>query len=288
MSPADGTRPGAVARLLALAEAARPLNSVFAAVAVAAGGLIVPAFSAADAPGLLLAAGVALLVTAGGNVVNDLFDAEIDRVNRPGRPIPSGRLTERAAAAASAALLASSLLGALVNPVVLAIAVLNAAVLVAYSWRLKGIPLAGNAAVSYLVGSTFLFGGAAVGGALEALPLFLLAFLATLGREVVKDVEDLPGDRGRVSTLATELGPGRASLFGAAALAACVASSPLPFVAGVLSAWFLPFAAAADAALAYAAASLLRNPTVEEAGRAQRRVKLGMVLALAGFVAGAL
>ncbi|MBI2583273.1 MAG: UbiA family prenyltransferase, partial [Candidatus Aenigmarchaeota archaeon] len=38
-----------------------------------------------------------LLLCAGGNVINDFFDAEIDRVNRPERPIPSGHITPNSA-----------------------------------------------------------------------------------------------------------------------------------------------------------------------------------------------
>lgn len=274
--------------LRALLEAARPVNAAMALVAVVVGGLVVPSFSPGAAPALLAASLVAALVTAGGNVVNDVFDLEIDRVNRPDRPIPSGRLPLPAAKAASALLLGSALLGALVNTVVLGIALFNAGLLALYSYRLKGVPLAGNAAVAYLVASTFLFGGAAVGGPVEAVPLFLLASLATLGREVAKDVEDRPGDLGRAETLATEFGVARASGVAAAALILAAAVSPLPYLLGVLGPYYLPFAAAADAALLYAAAPLIRRPSVDAAARSQRRIKLGMLVALTGFFAGAL
>lgn len=280
--------PGVTTQLRAVVEAARPGNSAMAAVAVVVGGLVVPAFETGDTTPLAIAAAVAGAVTAGGNVVNDVFDVEIDAVNRPLRPIPSGRLPLRTGTAVSAALLSAALLGALVNGFVLAIAALNAIVLVLYSWRLKGVPLAGNAAVSYLVGSTFLFGGSAVGGPTESLPLFLLAFLATLGREVAKDVEDLPGDRGKVSTLATWMGPVEASRVAAALLLAAAASSPVPYLVGVIEAWYLPFAAAADLVLFASAWILVSEPGVSSAASAQRLVKLAMALALAGFVAGAL
>lgn len=270
-----------------LLRAARPANAAMSFLAVLVGGLVVPSFTVGGTPDLVLAGAIAALVLAGGNVVNDLFDLDIDRVNRPDRPLPSGNLSIRSAKLASAALLGSSLLGALVNPVVLAVAAFNATLLYAYSWKLKGIPLAGNAAVAYLVGSAFLFGGAAVGGLLEAVPLFLLAFLATLGREIAKDVEDLPGDRGHVHTLATRHGPGTPSTAAAAALVLAVAVSPLPYLLDVMGTYFLPLAAAADIVLLAAAARLLRERSVEGAARAQRTVKLGMALALLAFFAGA-
>ncbi|MBS1263985.1 MAG: Digeranylgeranylglyceryl phosphate synthase [Methanonatronarchaeales archaeon] len=269
-------------------EATRPGNAAMTLVAVVVGGIVVPSFSTADVASLLTASAIAALVTAGGNVVNDLFDAEIDEVNRPGRPIPGGRLSREGAIVASAVLLGSSVLGLLINPLVLAIAVFNAAILVLYSLRLKRLPLVGNAAVSYLVGSAFLFGGAAVGGPVESVPLFLLALLATLGREVAKDVEDLRGDAGRADTLATRYGPGRASEASAAVSLLAAAASPLPYLLGVLGHGFLPFAAAADLLLIGAASSLLRSPSVEAAGTSQRRIKAAMAVALAGFLVGAI
>lgn len=274
--------------LRALLEAARPVNAAMSLVAVVIGGLVVPSFSLSAAPDLALAGVVAALVAAGGNVVNDVFDLKIDRVNRPDRPIPSGRLPLPAAKAASVLLLGSALLGALVNAVVLGVAAFNAALLALYSYRLKGVPLAGNLSIAYLVGSTFLFGGAAVGGPVEAVPLFLLASLATLGREVAKDVEDRPGDLGHADTLATELGVRAASWAAAAPLLLAALVSPLPFLLDVLGLLYLPFAAAADAALLYATATLIRSPSVEAAARSQRWIKIGMLAALAGFFAGAL
>ena len=36
---------------------------------------------------------VVFFITGAGNAINDYFDLEIDRVNRPRRPIPSGRMS---------------------------------------------------------------------------------------------------------------------------------------------------------------------------------------------------
>lgn len=57
----------------------------------------------------LLAAGVGSLVYAAGMAMNDLFDARIDARERPARPIPSGRITRRAAAVLVAFLLAGAI-----------------------------------------------------------------------------------------------------------------------------------------------------------------------------------
>src|SRR5713226_483666 len=56
---------------------------------------------------LLLAASACLY--SGGMVWNDFFDVEQDRRERPYRPLPSGRITRRAAALLGVALLVAGL-----------------------------------------------------------------------------------------------------------------------------------------------------------------------------------
>jgi chlorophyll/bacteriochlorophyll a synthase len=41
----------------------------------------------------LIGAAMAALLNAGNNALNQIYDLDIDRVNKPGRPLPSGRLT---------------------------------------------------------------------------------------------------------------------------------------------------------------------------------------------------
>lgn len=115
--------------------------------------------------GVTLLMAVVILVTAAGNVINDYFDAEIDAVNRPKRPIPSGAIGKKPALVYAGILF---FLGLLVSwfttPLCFGIALFNALLLVAYAYRLKSTPFFGNVAVSYLAASIFLFGGAFPGG----------------------------------------------------------------------------------------------------------------------------
>ena len=79
-------------RLIATIEIARPHNMLAAAVAVAGGYFLSGgrAFGEIATPLVFTA-----LVTGFGNLINDFYDAEIDRVNKPRRPIPSGKLSPR-------------------------------------------------------------------------------------------------------------------------------------------------------------------------------------------------
>jgi len=109
------------------------------------------------------------------------------------------------------------------------------------------------------VGSTFLFGGAAVGRPEAVVVLALLAGLSTFAREVIKDVEDVVGDREEgLHTLPVAIGE-RRSLW--------VATGSL--------------VVAVDAVMLYACYEAFTDPTA-----AQQRFKYGTFLAAVAFVVG--
>ncbi len=254
---------------------------------------VAPAVDASLGPRLLLAAAVAFAFTAAGNALNDFTDLEIDRVNHPIRPLPSGRLTPRTALLLSAALFILSIpAAASLGAEPLAVAGLNLVAMVAYEARYKKQGVRGNLLISYLVASLFLFGGLAVfrsgtvvsaTGALQrVLILFVLAFLATLGREIVKDIEDMAGDVDR-HTLAKVLGAPRASFMAAAAFLGGVALSGLPSILGILRVQYLAVVAVADAIFIYCALNSRRRP--REIGLAS---KYAMLVALVAFLVGGL
>ena len=173
----------------------RPLNAVAAGLAAVVAYLIA---TGTLIPAVLLLFVVVALITAAGNVINDYFDVEIDRVNRPDRPIPSGQVRLPAARAYAVTLFLAGILVCLfTNDLCIAIAVINSLLLIGYAARLKRTPLFGNITVSYLAASMFLFGGALGGlsGLLHVMPFAVMTFFAMLARELVKDAEDVEGDR---------------------------------------------------------------------------------------------
>jgi len=173
----------------------RPVNAIAAGLAAVVAYLIA---TGTLIPAVLLLFVVVALITAAGNVINDYFDVEIDRVNRPDRPIPSGQIPLSTARAYAVTLfLAGILVCLLTNDLCIAIVVINSLLLIGYAARLKRTPLFGNITVSYLAASMFLFGGALGGlsGLLHVMPFAFMTFFAMLARELVKDAEDVEGDR---------------------------------------------------------------------------------------------
>jgi geranylgeranylglycerol-phosphate geranylgeranyltransferase len=268
---------------------ARPLNCLMSAVGVGIGGVVGvgPAAWGGLAAPLGLAAAAAASFTAGGNALNDIFDRETDRINHPDRPLASGRLTLGAARIFVASTFAiAALLALFINGPALAIVAVNVMLMVSYEAWLKARGAAGNVVIAYLVGSLFLFAGVSVfGGASDPLIrtriLAALAFLATLGREITKDIEDMRGDVDR-HTLPQQIGTKRAGAVAALVLVLGVALSALPLYFRVLGVGYAILVVPADGMFIYAAFHSAANPA-----RSQRVTKYAMIVALAAFLAGA-
>jgi geranylgeranylglycerol-phosphate geranylgeranyltransferase len=186
---------------------------------------------------LLLAAASTALVTAGGNVLNDILDLQGDRVNHPDRPLVTGAISVQSARILAIGLFVAGIEVAipvvLVEPLVGVLLAVAVAALVGYEFRFKARGFVGNLVVASLTGMVFLYGGAAVGNVLLMVPFALMAFFATLSREVVKDMEDVEGDLLR-STLPKTRGMPFSTAVARSAVTAAIVISFVPVF------WFLP------------------------------------------------
>lgn len=263
----------------------RPLNVLSAGVLTFVGAFVAGgAFDAASAT--LRAVGATFLAVAAGNAINDYFDREVDAINRPDRPIPSGLVSPREALGYSVGCFGLAVGLAITLPLLaVAIALVNLLALVLYTEFFKGTPGVGNAVVSYLGGSTFLFGAAAVEAfGSSAASLALLAGIATFSREVIKDVEDMAGDSAEgLKTLPLVVGERTALSIATAALIVAVVASPLPFLLGAFGEVYIALVLPADAVMLYATVRAFSDPSV-----GQRLLKYGMLLAAAAFIGGRL
>lgn len=236
-----------------------------------------------DVQPILLIFLAVFFVTGAGNAVNDYFDREIDAVNRPDRPIPSGRVTPRQALMWSYALfVAGCILAALLNLLSFFIAIVNSILLYLYARNLKTTLLMGNICVAYLTGSTFLFGGAVLGyaGMNAVLIPFWLSSLATMSREIMKDVEDMEGDsRAGARTLPILAGEKLSGVVAAIFAFVAIVLSYQP-VYGMI---YLGIVALADVFLAGSVWKIVKK----DASGSQRALKLGMAVALLAFFAAA-
>jgi len=136
-----------------------------------------------------------LLLTAAANTINDYYDVDSDRINKPKRPIPAGKVTRSSARKIAMILYISGIAaGALVNQTALIIAAIVSLLTYVYSARLKRTSFWGNLLVALLTSSAFIYGGVAVGRVRESLIPAIFSFFFHFGREVLKDIEDMEGD----------------------------------------------------------------------------------------------
>lgn len=267
----------------------RPVNAVVAGLAailgygIAAGNLVT---------GTILLFSAVFLITAGGNSINDYFDADIDQINRPDRPIPSGDVRPRMAWNISFALFSCGILIAVfTNPVCFGIAVFNTLLLVLYAARLKRTFVAGNLAVSYLSASIFLFGGAYLGyeGIIRVLPVVLVTLFAMLSREILKTAEDVEGDAASgADTVPVRYGVRSAVLLSAVFALCAIAGSIYPVL--WWGNWYLGGILIVDSVIIFAAVrpvSCTDSRCIRESG-ATTLLKAGMFGSLVVFTLAAL
>ena len=239
------------------------------------------------------------------NALNDYLDLEIDRINRPSRPLPSGAISEVTAKRGIALMMVVSLLS-IAGAISIArdqpegiegwypalVIWLGALFLLAnyestgsYSLRLKERGLPGNIAISLSVGMVVLFGAAGVFEPYNerAWAMFAVGVLYTLAREIVKDIEDMEGDEGR-NTYAMRVGSEKARTVAWILLLLTLASLLLPFGIGVFPELHLVGVIPAVMFLLMVKGKLLTS----EDRAAQKLIKKSMYLALAAFLGSSL
>jgi geranylgeranylglycerol-phosphate geranylgeranyltransferase len=267
----------------------RPMNAVAAGLATIVAYLIA---TSTVIPAVLLLFTVVTLVTAAGNVINDYFDVEIDRVNCPDRPIPSGQISLPAARAYAVTLfLAGILISLFTNELCIAIAILNSFLLIGYAARLKRTPLFGNICVSYLAASMFLFGGALGGlpGLSQVMPFAIMTFFAMLARELVKDAEDVEGDRASGAvTIPIRYGITVTVLLALICALPGIVASFVPYLRW--GSWYIFGILPVDALLLFACIKAVRctTPSGVKASGASTLLKAGMFASLVVFFLSAL
>ena len=231
---------------------------------------------------------VGFTLVAGSMAVNDILDKEIDQINTPSRPIPSGRVSKTEAAAFAAITLGVGLcLAFALSAVNLLIAILAVTLMFYYNRFGKKTGLPGNAAVSANLAIPFIFGGA-VGGISSILYVFAsIAFLAGMGREIVKGMADIVGDSKRgVKTLAVSRGLGIASKTGALFFVMAVLLSAIPIILRMVSWLYVPIVLACDLGFLYSAYSIVMDHSPKNAVRSKNQALVWMLLGLIAFIAG--
>jgi geranylgeranylglycerol-phosphate geranylgeranyltransferase len=265
-------------------EILRPGNAIMAVIAIFLMAVISGKFTLE----VLMAAVVVFVVTGAGNSINDYFDHKIDAINKPERPIPSGRISLKTALIYSISLFALGIILAFLTNLLLGIiALLSSILMVYYARDLKTKCLIGNLSISFLTGLCFVFGGIAVNEIVVSIYLGFFAFLMTMAREIVKDMEDVEGDKLEgAATLPILHGMRISSILAAIFMILASVGSPLLYFMGIFSIFYLPILSLAIVIFLYCALSILKDQSSENAGKVSKRIKLGMTITFVAFAVG--
>jgi geranylgeranylglycerol-phosphate geranylgeranyltransferase len=231
-------------------------------------------------------------LTGASMAINDYYDREIDAVNEPNRPIPSGLIKPREALAFAVILTAIGFAAAcLANILCFAVAIFAWVIFTTYTTIGKRSGLPGNFLVSTCVAVPFIYGSAAIVNKVELNVLIFasMAFLSNTGREITKGIADIKGDEMQnVKTLAVRYGQKNAAIVATIFYLLAVLLSPIPWLLKLVSFWFVPFVAMTDFGLVASSFLLLKDYSRENARKVKNIVLLWFVTGLLAFVAGAM
>ncbi|WP_405269977.1 UbiA family prenyltransferase [Methanobrevibacter sp.] len=273
-------------------EILRPGNALMGAISIILVALIDKTFSIP----IILAMIAVFFETAAGNVINDYFDYNIDLINKPDRPIPSGRISlKNGRNYAYFLFIAGTICGFLIsyltnNWIPFGIVIIADIILYLYAYKLKTTPLIGNLTVGFMTGFGFVFGGFSINNpsiVTTSILLGFFAFVMTTAREIVKDIEDIEGDKADgAKTLPILIGEKKPAILAAVLIIIDSALCPLLYYYHIFGILYLVVIAIAVILFLYCAISILKSQEKETATKVSKYLKIGMLIAFVAFVFG--
>jgi geranylgeranylglycerol-phosphate geranylgeranyltransferase len=238
---------------------------------------------------LALAAISAALITIGANVINDIFDIEIDRINKPERPLPAGQVSKSEALIIFiVSYLIAWLLAITVSIAMFIMAFISGLILIFYSYKFKRVVLAGNFIVSLVSGLAFIYGGMAVERVSGTIFPALFAFLYHFGREVIKDLQDVAGDSKKgADTLAVVYGTRPALITMSIIFGLLILLTIIPYILelyGII--YMLIVVLGIYPVLAYVIYSCWKSPVPATLGKMSNILKADMLIGLLAIYFG--
>jgi geranylgeranylglycerol-phosphate geranylgeranyltransferase len=250
-----------------------------------------PQFSTALWLHLLYGFVTGFTLTAASMVINDYCDREIDAVNEPNRPIPSGLIKPKDALPFAFVLTLIGFATAYLTSVFcFAIAIISWIIFTTYATIGKRSGLLGNFLVSLCVATPFIYGSYVAKNLLEPNVLIFasIVFLSDTGREITKGIVDVEGDKKfKVKTLAVRFGEKVAAAAATFFYLSAVLLSPIPWFLQLVSFWFIPLVAITDVGLIASSFMLIRDHSRENARRIKKIVLLWFIIGLLAFLFGA-
>ena len=227
--------------------------------------------------------------------MNDYFDYESDRINkRTDRPLVRGAMKPQDARAIAMACFFVAAVLSFFNMYAFVLVLVFSILAYLYSYKLKDLPLLGNAYIAASMAVPFIYGGLVANSKVsdEILVLGALAFIVGLGREIMKSVQDVEGDKKarRSLTLPVIMGS-RTAIFASSLLyLSAITLSFVPCSRGTFARSFsyIPLILVADFLLFYIVVMTARDISQKTLRTARNISLLALIIGLLGFLAGSL
>lgn len=234
----------------------------------------------------------AICISSAGFAYNDYVDQESDAIVKKTRPIPSKNLLPWHALLATVILFTIGLVAALsINWLCFGIALMDTVLLVLYSKVVKkSVGFLGSFLMGFLIGTSFVFGEAALYGTIT-ISSFSLSFMSmgSIGGNILRDVLSLEGDqKAGYTTLAAKRGPKFATKVAAIFFLLNVLGSPIPYFVDVVSFAYLIPIIIWDIILLISGVYLLKNQEIRLVKKQERLVTRTMILIPIALILGAL
>jgi geranylgeranylglycerol-phosphate geranylgeranyltransferase len=224
-------------------------------------------------------------------IYNDYFDLEVDKINAPHRPLPSGLLTKSEVIALGVMTAVIGLVVALgIHPIVFILSLITWLMGFLYNWKLKAAGVWGNLIVSASVAMTLILGGVSVGQVVNPmLWIFsLIAFIFDLAEEIAGDAMDMEGDQKRSSkSIAILYGKRTALRVSSLLLVVMIVLTFFPVIWGETGwEYFIPIIIT-DVLIIFFTYKLIKSLTPQEGHGAMRGLYLSASFCLIAFIFGA-
>ena len=272
--------------LIALLSLIRPINTFMIGLAVVVGiaiGSPDMLFSRLTIYGFI----TGFSISSYSMIINDIYDIEIDKVNQPERPLAKQIISINSALSLSLILLliglTSSLLISYYNIIITAIFSF-------LSWfyniwgKKQGI--IGNSIVASSMSIPFIFGGIITGNiSLLVWSISLIAFLSGMGREIIKTIADIKGDKIKgIKSVSIQFGSRNAMLIACGFIIISILISFIPIYLNLIQIYYIPLLILTDLILLYSIFVLSKNYSKSESLKVKKYILYAMLFGLITFL----
>ena len=272
--------------LFALLSLIRPINSFMIGLAVVVGiaiGSPDMLFSRLTIYGFI----TGFSISSYSMIINDIYDIEIDKVNQPERPLAKQIISINSALSLSLILLLIGLTSSLL------ISYYNIIITVIFSFlswfyniwgKKQGI--IGNSIVASSMSIPFIFGGIITGNiSLLVWSISLIAFLSGMGREIIKTIADVEGDKIKgIKSVSIQFGSRNAMLIACGFIIISILISFIPVYLNLIQIYYIPLLILTDLILLYSIFVLSKDYSKSESLKVKKYILYAMLFGLITFL----